>query len=1076
MPFEIRAIDDSCVASLDAALRAVDTRSDGVHPTMAFVADRVGRDADRDDTVDAVVRWPTDEPLLSDVARDFEHFGLRVADRSPLGTTGTAVGAAYYFSFKTTARPTAAALSSVAQAFEAQSVHDFQVDSYARLIALTDLAWRDIELVRAASRFVRQAELRLSEQYVIRTLIDHPDFVTAFITYFRTRFDPSTADRQDAVRKAHASLLDRVSASVSVDEDRIMRSFESFASGCVRTNWYQPGVDGAPKRVASFKLISTQIDSNSSIAPYREIYVYGHDIEGIHARGGPVARGGLRFSDRPEDYRTEVLGLMKTQSVKNAPIVPVGAKGAFVRKNSSVTAPEAYAMFVRGLLDVTDNLVDGLPAFPPHTVGYDEPDTYLVVAADKGTATFSDLANSVAAEYEFWLGDAFASGGSHGYDHKDMGITARGAWVAVAHHFESIGIDVSHDTVRVVGIGDMSGDVFGNAMLLSSSMKLVAAFDHRHIFLDPDPHPADSLRERTRLAAQTGSTWADYDRGVISSGGGVFARTSKRIDLSPEVRNALSIGATSLPPDRLIQAILSAPVDLLFNGGIGTYVKSSTESHSDAADPANDAVRINASDLSCRVIGEGGNLGLTQRARIDFALAGGRVNADFVDNAAGVATSDLEVNLKMVLDSAVRTGRITPQQRDLALAEAAPQVAQAVLANSRSQNVAISVAEALALPHLSRHEHLIENFESVNGIIRTTQVLPTQIELRRRAQSGFGLTRPEIAILLAQSKNIVRQDLLDSSVLDEPLLATYLPTYFPATIRAGFSGEIADHRLARELIATRVSDDLINHLGPGLIHRIEERLGVETVGVARAYVFVRDVFDVDALWNGARDRTGLAPDERWSLLGKIQSFIEHASAWVLQNTPEESITVAETQHYRSRLTELVGDTSETDRLVIPGHLQLLSDALPLIRTADRTGRPIVAVNQLHTRVGQMLDLGWLMDRVSFHSSPDWWDSMAYAALRDDLSSRHHRLVEIVADLAQGDDDPVETWRRCIPAHIDRFTALTADLRRDAIVDLSRLCTVNHELALLNRAARLTLKSRASRSSCVGSGLRDRVHR
>ncbi|WP_411194664.1 NAD-glutamate dehydrogenase domain-containing protein [Rhodococcus jostii] len=985
----------------------------------------------------------------------FEHFGLRVADREtlPLPIDLSASAALHKFSFQAPPGLRSPALSLVSEAFEAHALHGFEIDDYARLIVTAGLSWRDIVLIRAASRFVRQAGLGLSESYVIDTLLRHNNFAESLVRYFGARFDPSLDDRDVFVAEAVAAVHDHLDAATTLDEDRIMRSLESFVTACLRTNWYQLDGTGAPKPYASFKLDSSKLALTGPVVPYREIYVYANDMEGIHLRGGPVARGGLRFSDRPEDYRTEVLGLMKTQTVKNSPIVPVGAKGAFVRKNPDITPAEAYTTFIRGLLDVTDNIVDGHTIAPQRTVTYDGPDTYLVVAADKGTSSFSDLANTIALASGYWLGDAFASGGSSGYDHKAMGITARGAWVSVRRHFDELGKDIDTDPFTVAGIGDMSGDVFGNGMLLSESIKLVAAFDHRHIFIDPDPDPTRSFAERQRLFTLPGTTWDHYDRTTLSTGAGIWPRTAKRISLSPEAQELLGLQRNLISPNDLIKAILSARVDLLWNGGIGTYVKASTETHTDAADPVNDSLRIDATRLQCSVIGEGGNLGLTQKARIEYALGGGRINADFIDNAAGVATSDLEVNLKIALDVAVHSGRINHSERNALLSASRPDVADAVLCNSESQTLAISLAASQAPQLLNRHERLIDNLEHNNGINRATEVLPTKKELVSRTQAGLGLTRPEIAVLLAQSKNVVQQDLLHSTVPDEPVFASALSDYFPFRIRPHLSVEIRDHRLAREIVATKIADDLINHVGPGLIYQLEERLGVKTPAVARAYTVVRTVFDVDELWADAQRRPDVTQAERWDLLRTLQHFIEHTASWILRRRPAPLDVDAEIDRYRSSVRELVtnrprpvtvSDTTE--------HLRLLADAFDHIETARRRDCSVEVSVDIHTRTDAVLGLAWLTRRLEHHVTTNWWDAMAAATVRDDLAERHHLLVGAVLDLdSTNDDDPVSVWQHRTADSIARFSRMTAELRKDGVVDVSRACTASAELKLLVRS-------------------------
>ena len=1016
--------------------------------------------------IEGVTLWPGPSPLLADVATQFEHFGLRVADRDLLTveTAGDVPDAKACAAPPTLHRFTFAApgfdepqrLALVSDAFTAHYAHGFEIDHFATLIIGAGLTWREVTLVRAATRFVRQAGPGWSERYVVETLRGRPAFGRALVDYFAARFDPAAAP--EAEEAARRNVQAHIETARTLDEDRILRSLESFVTACVRTNWYQRTPVGGVKDYAAFKLDSAALSVGGPVVPHREIYVYSADVEGIHARSGEVARGGLRFSDRPEDYRTEVLGLMKTQTVKNSPIVPVGAKGAFVRKNPEISAPEAYSTFVRGLLDVVDNLVDGRIVEPENTVRREEPDTYLVVAADKGTASFSDLANSIATERGYWLGDAFASGGSTGYDHKAMAITARGAWVSVRRHLESLGIDAAVDPFTVVGIGDMSGDVFGNGMLLSPAIRLVAAFDHRHIFIDPHPPAERAFAERRRLFGLRGSSWDDYDRGAISAGGGVWPRSAKRIELSPEAIAALGITETELSAPDLIKAIQRAPVDLFWNGGIGTYVKSSREAHGDAADPVNDAVRVDAADLRCRIVGEGGNLGFTQRARIEYALGGGLINADFIDNAAGVASSDLEVNLKIALDVAVRAGDIDVPERNALLASAQDDVARAVLHNSESQSLAIDLASAQAPRLLARHQRLIGNLEDRNGISRAGEVLPDREELSLRAQAGVGLSRPEIAVLLAQSKNVVRDELLASSVPEDAAFAGALPAYFPERLRAVLGDRIRTHRLAREIIATAIADDLINHVGPGLIYQLEERLGVGSADVARAYAVVRGVFDVDGMWRYARDRADLSAADRRKLLSRLQHFIERTASWLLRRRPGPIDIPTEIARYRPAVLASAADPAAAVDRICAGPAGL-ADVLEHTETARHHHSTPAVAAAVHAATGEGLGLAWLAGRLEEHVPMGWWDGMAVSTVRDALADNHHALVGAILDRGVPEDQgplPQEwyaSWRRGRREYVDRFTRLIAELRRDGTIDIARACTVNAELTLLVRATR-----------------------
>ncbi|MFE3291367.1 NAD-glutamate dehydrogenase domain-containing protein [Rhodococcus sp. NPDC059234] len=1007
----------------------------------------------------AIMVWPGGTPVLAEVVATLANLGLRVATHAELDPAGLDLPAtvtAHRFDFCSPAFPwTERAARLVSEAFAAAATGDLEMDGFVQLVAAAELEWTDAVLIRAACRYLRQVGLELSTSTMLEILLEKREFVIEYCALFHARFRPDHAERQAATQSAEAAVRQCVEQTATLDEDRLLRGLWSFIGAILRTNWFQGNhARGTVVAPAAFKLDPTLLSLTVPVTPYREIFVHSPVVEGSHVRGGSISRGGLRWSDRRDDFRTEVLGLMKTQNVKNSLIVPMGAKGAFVVRGSADPTPDevrsAYSAFIGGLLDVTDNILDGQVVHPADTVIYDEDDAYLVVAADKGTARFSDLANSIAIERGFWLGDAFASGGSAGYDHKAMAITARGGWRSVRRHFAELGLDVDTDLFTVVGIGDMSGDVFGNGMLLSRAIRLVGAFDHRHIFLDPDPDPESSFRERERLASLPRSSWADYERALISAGGGVWPRTAKSIPLAPEVRRRLGVSAAELPPHEVIRAILTAEVDLLWNGGVGTYVKASFEGHQDASDPANDLLRVDANSLRCRVIGEGGNLGLTQRARVEYALAGGKVNADFIDNAAGVATSDREVNLKIALDAAVTAGRIDTMERNALLAGAEKDVARSVLADADSQTLAISLAEAHAPFLLGRHERLIQNLERDAGISRVAEVLPSSKELEARQHAGRGLVRPEIAVLLAQSKNVVLSELLESDLIDGPVFADTLTEYFPAAVRNQIPEQVRNHRLAREIRAVLVANELIDRVGPGFIHRLEERFGVSTPVITTAYAVVSESFGIHRLWNEALTVPDATQSAKMRLLHGIQELIEQATSWVLRHRSAEFEPDAEI----ARLTPAVADlTAALPRLSGIAErdvstLRTLAQALAFGESARELELPITLVADTYSELGSAIGLDWVAE--NFSTGAGHWNAMAAGVLTDGFQENWHRLVRAVLRGAPADTraaDAVQRWVTSNPTCVGRLTQMTGEFRRSGRIDNSRVCVVNSELDL-----------------------------
>jgi glutamate dehydrogenase len=853
--------------------------------------------------------------------------------------------------------------------------------------------------------------------------------------------------------------------------------FLGVVRAILRTNYFQTGPTEAASHL-SFKLDPSELRWLPQPRPRYEIFVYSPRTEGVHLRGGSVARGGIRWSDRREDFRTEVLGLMKAQMVKNAVIVPVGAKGGFVVKRPPAARedlPEevvaCYQTFIEGLLDLTDDIDGGEVVPPAGVVRYDGDDPYLVVAADKGTATFSDIANGIALEEGFWLGDAFASGGSTGYDHKKMGITARGAWESVKRHFRELGHDVQSQDFTVVGIGDMAGDVFGNGMLLSRHIRLVGAFNHRHVFIDPNPDAERSFEERQRLFELPGSTWDDYDREAISPGGGVYDRAAKSIQLSAEAREALGIEDESLKPNELIQALLRAPVDLLWNGGIGTYVKAGSEAHSDAGDKANDGVRVDASELRAKVIGEGGNLGVTQRGRVEFALAGGHVNTDAIDNSGGVDCSDREVNIKILLDTVVEAGDVTEKQRNELLVEMTDAVAALVLQDNYEQTETISLAEANAASMVDVHQRFLRFLEQRRNLDRELEALPDDEEIGERKRDDRGLTRPEIAVVLAYSKIDLNEALLESDVPEDPYLSAELERYFPPPLPERFGEAMRSHRLCRQIVATQVVNNMLHGGGTTFAFRLHEETGAPASQIARAYACAREIFEMRPLWTEIEnlDRSCDAAVQV-ELLLEGRRLVERASRWLLGNRPRQLDIASTVRHFRPgamglyasitrllspedaeplarRADELREQGVPEDLATRVAALPTMFSALDIVIVADERELDVEHVGAVHFRLGSRLGLHWLRDRIVALPRDNRWRARARAALRDDLYAIHREITSDVLRSAPAGADPeqlVDAWIGANPAS-ERALQTLGDIRSGQSYDLTTLPVAVREM-------------------------------
>jgi len=947
-------------------------------------------------------------------------------------------------------------------------------DGFNRLVLTAGLAWREVALLRAYCRYLRQTGTLFSQSYMEDALGAHAEIARRLVELFVVRLDPwvtgSTVDGGDgsACEQIAGEVRSDLDAVKSLDEDRILRALLHLVLATLRTNWFQDGTgpDGHPECLA-LKLDPSAIPDLPLPRPVYEIFVASPRVEGVHLRAGKVARGGIRWSDRREDFRTEILGLMKAQRVKNVVIVPAGAKGGFVVKRPPAEAGRlaqeveaCYRMFIGALLDVTDNIVDGQVVAPSQVVRYDGDDPYLVVAADKGTAAFSDVANEIALARGFWLGDAFASGGKNGYDHKEMGITARGAWESVCRHFRHLAIDPDRDDFAVVGIGDMSGDVFGNAMLLSEHIRLVAAFDHRHVFVDPNPDPARSLEERRRLFELPRSSWADYDPALVSAGGGIYARSLKSIPISAEARERLAIAqdVTALTPTELIRAVLRAPVDLLYNGGIGTYVKASSETNASVGDKTNDALRVDGRELRCRSVAEGGNLGFTQDGRVEYALTGGRINTDAIDNSAGVDTSDHEVNIKIVLDGAVHDGELGEIDRNAMLRNMTDEVAQLVLRDNYRQNRALDNGRAQATEMEGVHARFMRALETAGDLDRTVERLPSDEQLAERHNAGLGLTAPELAVLMAYAKISLEEELLASDLPDDPDFVPELVRSFPAAVSGRFLERVRGHTLRREITATALVNSLVNRAGTTFAFRIAEETGARGPDIVRAHIVARAVFDQDAMWHDieALDRT-LDVDVQTDLYLASRRLIERGARWLLRNRPQPmpvgrtlsffAVPVARLMEMAAAAPNLDKPSAELTAKGVPvdvarrvAALDHLPRALDIAELADAHRVEVEHVAAVYNQVGEQLRFEWLGDRIVELTRSDRWAGLARNALREDAAAQYRRIVDAV--LTAGSYDAWAANRR---AAIDHVLALVDEIRVHNVYDVATLSVALREL-------------------------------
>ncbi|MFI8822200.1 NAD-glutamate dehydrogenase [Streptomyces sp. NPDC053431] len=969
-------------------------------------------------------------------------------------------------------------------------------DNFNSLVLSAGLNWREAMVLRAYAKYLRQAGSTFSQDYMEDTLRNNVHTTRLLVNLFEARMAP---ERQRAGTELIDGLLEELDGALdqvaSLDEDRILRSFLTVIKATLRTNFFQKAADGKPHSYVSMKFDPQAIPDLPAPRPAFEIWVYSPRVEGVHLRFGKVARGGLRWSDRREDFRTEILGLVKAQMVKNTVIVPVGAKGGFVAKQLPDPSVDrdawmaegiaSYRTFISALLDITDNLVAGEVVPPVDVVRHDEDDTYLVVAADKGTATFSDIANGVAESYGFWLGDAFASGGSAGYDHKGMGITARGAWESVKRHFRELGHDTQTEDFTVVGVGDMSGDVFGNGMLLSEHIRLVAAFDHRHIFIDPNPDAAVSYAERRRLFELPRSSWADYDTQLLSAGGGVHPRTAKSIPVNAHMRAALGIedGVTKLTPAELMKAILQAPVDLLWNGGIGTYVKSSAESNADVGDKANDAIRVDGQDVRAKVIGEGGNLGATQLGRIEFARSGGpegeggKVNTDAIDNSAGVDTSDHEVNIKILLNGLVAEGDMTVKQRNKILAEMTDEVGALVLRNNYAQNTALANAVAQSPSLLHAHQRFMRRLGRDGALDRSLEFLPNDRQIRELLNNGKGLSQPELAVLLAYTKITVADELIGTDLPDDPYLRGLLHAYFPTLLREQFTDAVDSHPLRREIITTVLVNDTVNTGGSTFLHRLREESGASIEEIVRAQTAARAIFRLSEVWDAVEALDNkVAAEFQTRMRLHSRRLVERGTRWLLNNRPQP-LQIGETIDFFSERVEQVWEKlpqllrgadlewyesilEELTSVGVPEELALrvagFSSAFPtldIVAIADRTGKDALAVAEVYYDLADRLRITDLMDRIIELPRADRWQSMARASIREDLFAAHAALTADVLAAGNGTSTPEErfkAWEEKNAPILGRARTTLEEIQGSDAFDLANLSVAMRTMRTLLR--------------------------
>lgn len=1022
---------------------------------------------------------------LSDALPMLENMGLRVIGEQPYRIVTRDGNAVWINDFNMTFAkaprfPVEEVKDIFQEAFQRIWLGQAENDSFNRLVLEAELNWREITMLRAYAKYFRQIGFTFSDHYIATTLVNNQKLTRLLVDLFNAKFNPVKAPLfSQAKVEILAQIEQAMDAITSLDEDRIFTRYLDVIHATLRTNYFQVDSAGNPKVQLSLKFETAKIPEVPLPLPQYEVYVYSPSVEGVHLRMAKVARGGLRWSDRREDYRTEVLGLMKAQQVKNALIVPAGAKGGFVLKNlpQNISRDDyfkagvaGYQGFISGLLDITDNIVDGKIVTPKNTVCYDGADPYFVVAADKGTATFSDIANQIALDRGFWMGRAFASGGMSGYDHKKMAITARGAWVSAERHFQELGVDLNTAPVTVVGIGDMSGDVFGNGMLLSPHMKVVAVFNHAHIFIDPKPDPAASFLERKRLFEMPRSTWMDYDVKRISKGGGVFSRDVKSIKLSPEIKELLQVDNDKMLPSELIRAILKAPVDMIWNGGIGTYIKATSENNAEVGDRANDSLRVNGNEVRAKVVCEGGNLGVTQLGRIEYSLNGGKINADFIDNSAGVDCSDHEVNIRILLNPEAASGALSSRQYDALLLKMTDAVAKLVLEDNYDQNLTIAVAASVAPKQLNLMVNFMDHLIHLGKLNRRLEFLPDAEEIQKRRTEGKGLTRPEISVLLAYSKNVLKEEIKNSDLVNDSYLKKYISDEFPELLHKRYASAMEHHYLAKEIMATQLTNRLVAEMGPTFVYQMQDETSCSVSEVVRAYMVTRKIFDLPAFYAEIESLDYLVDAKvQYELLLDVVGLVRRATRWLLRNRKSIDIEacinefLSTTQGIMKRLPKLLlGPDKEAldkraDELIarkVPLEIAMkiaatepLYHALNIAEAAKSHDVEVFRVAKIYFMLVDRLNLLWFRNQINNYPVGDHWTILAKSAYKGDLDWVQRALTASVltSTVERSIPGKVKSWLTRHESQIVRWHRILSDLRSAGLQEFAILFVAIREL-------------------------------